>query len=1147
MACRGRRYRRAKKASKAKKMPARAEEKPLVLSGLPPEIQLCILKQLDYRDIQQLRCTSRYFKYLPSKRDMSYAREEYSARLFAAEMEECESEKACSDGLVDFAEYDIDRPSHRSQNGDDSDPKEESKRARDKRAHRSIDWNHLRPFVARMVKKKPKEGSAMAEDMTLSLDSLSLSLDFFSRQGSMVEMKTGYGIVKTHYGLAWIPPHPEPMLGSRDCEERPEERTWGFHADIAVHEQRRFTSRTQFSAHRRQKAKKKQTQRRTRCGRRRGKDSTVPPVVYSYIFCIASPEQRHDTLDSHLDRQERRHREPGPGPGVRESFVSSYEPKSHVVGDFDWLPTIDRTDARNEQTDRENDKTPHLRQKTAADNSTWVQPNRSAVDVGSSDRSRRKLSGDITLGTRGPFGPFHGKLDRTSPDSVARGGLLRESVFSDWRDGTALENTEDLQKNDPLATQIWKLYSRTKTQLPNQERMENLTWRMMAVSLRKEKEREQAQARLEQAQNEEALRSHDAGSAEPMNIDAFMASSSSISSPTGFSPSMSDGPSSHHAVASAIPIRSAKDEHQSPMGIVMPASLPHHPHVGTQTNEFGYVQRRVRKTSVDERIARKRPAESSPQVPPVHGLIISHDPDPDAGMTDFTLDHHHHHSHSHNLGHGPGHGHSHSHSHTFGMSQPPHSAPLNLDTFPVDDSSALEHPSFSSGGFQLSPTELSHMQSGAFSNLYSHTPLGSSLNSTDFYSSTASGYHSAVSTPHPGFEKDQSAYQHPVGPFHSHSLSNLSAPATTRYMYHAANDHPFNMAGSSGASSAVNPSGFNLQQHFVTPSSGPSHTDPSARPSTSLSTRGNMFSFGGDSDNEDDGNNTFLDRNMDLSADFNMLDDPSMNFGSSMQWDGSYSGSMSSMPSAHSQPSKQQAMGGTDLDDRNSDWAQLGSLNRTHGSAASVSELRNRDPDPRRQKIPRTISTPNATQLLRQGTDNNGFKSPHSPSSGPNSNAPSRPASPGGSKNAEPAGATTSCSNCFTQTTPLWRRNAEGQFLCNACGLFLKLHGVVRPLALKTDVIKKRNRGGGSNVTVVCRANPYPSQSPTNHPSVKYAYQHKHHPYVIVNVDVHALTDRRTHRSCSTKAKPSYHSIRHQYYSRTYPIPAYPRTTSLSR
>lgn len=56
----------------------------------------------------------------------------------------------------------------------------------------------------------------------------------------------------------------------------------------------------------------------------------------------------------------------------------------------------------------------------------------------------------------------------------------------------------------------------------------------------------------------------------------------------------------------------------------------------------------------------------------------------------------------------------------------------------------------------------------------------------------------------------------------------------------------------------------------------------------------------------------------------------------------------------------------------------------------------------------------------------------------------------------------TICSNCMTSTTPLWRRNAEGQPLCNACGLFLKLHGVVRPLSLKTDVIKKRNRSGSS-------------------------------------------------------------------------------------
>lgn len=35
-----------------------------------------------------------------------------------------------------------------------------------------------------------------------------------------------------------------------------------------------------------------------------------------------------------------------------------------------------------------------------------------------------------------------------------------------------------------------------------------------------------------------------------------------------------------------------------------------------------------------------------------------------------------------------------------------------------------------------------------------------------------------------------------------------------------------------------------------------------------------------------------------------------------------------------------------------------------------------------------------------------------------------------------------SCANCQTSTTTLWRRNAEGEPVCNACGLYTKLHGV---------------------------------------------------------------------------------------------------------
>ena len=36
------------------------------------------------------------------------------------------------------------------------------------------------------------------------------------------------------------------------------------------------------------------------------------------------------------------------------------------------------------------------------------------------------------------------------------------------------------------------------------------------------------------------------------------------------------------------------------------------------------------------------------------------------------------------------------------------------------------------------------------------------------------------------------------------------------------------------------------------------------------------------------------------------------------------------------------------------------------------------------------------------------------------------------------------CANCQTNTTTLWRRNAQGEPVCNACGLYYKLHKVRR-------------------------------------------------------------------------------------------------------
>jgi GATA-binding protein len=108
----------------------------------------------------------------------------------------------------------------------------------------------------------------------------------------------------------------------------------------------------------------------------------------------------------------------------------------------------------------------------------------------SSSTSARAQGSNITSPTQ-DLGIDH--LDLPAPEAIARNEVLRETMFPDWKDDSsadALESPEEMQKKDPLGTQIWKLYSRTKTRLPNQERMENLTWRMMAMNLRRREQME---------------------------------------------------------------------------------------------------------------------------------------------------------------------------------------------------------------------------------------------------------------------------------------------------------------------------------------------------------------------------------------------------------------------------------------------------------------------------------------------------------------------------------------------------------------------------------------------------------------------------------------------------------------------------------
>lgn len=48
------------------------------------------------------------------------------------------------------------------------------------------------------------------------------------------------------------------------------------------------------------------------------------------------------------------------------------------------------------------------------------------------------------------------------------------------------DGTDAERKKDPLSTQVWRMYTKAKDNLPNGSRLENLTWRMMAMTLKKE-------------------------------------------------------------------------------------------------------------------------------------------------------------------------------------------------------------------------------------------------------------------------------------------------------------------------------------------------------------------------------------------------------------------------------------------------------------------------------------------------------------------------------------------------------------------------------------------------------------------------------------------------------------------------------------
>ena len=420
--------------------------------------------------------------------------------------------------------------------------------------------------------------------------------------------------------------------------------------------------------------------------------------------------------------------------------------------------------------------------------------------------------------------------------------------------------------------------------------------------------------------------------------------------------------------------------------------------------------------------------------------------------------------------------------------------PFPLDTYHMENDPIITSAGPFQQHFSFSPSTSPLVQHGPFAGVYGTASMASSSLPTnaDLYSPPGSAYQSTVSTPHPMNEGESFYFasmdmRHPRAPSFRPGHPNMVAGAIGPQFMYGTNGNPM-FPASTAAADAVSAFAASGSFAHIDPTQVFQPDQPAARsPGVGMMPE-NMFSFGADSDGDDDEGGAFADRNLVLPSDFSVgVDDPVEVGSGNMGWDASLPGQFSTQAARYpgGPPRKQVTIGGTTTDyvDAAGEW-EGGSLARSQSQSFRQGD--------RRGKVPRTASTPAMNRGGANPFDRLGQSNPNSPppeaaggASGFSSVAHSRPSSPppgskhGSSTNLQAAGgggggqggpdgssAPTTCTNCFTQTTPLWRRNPEGQPLCNACGLFLKLHGVVRPLSLKTDVIKKRNRGSGASLPV---------------------------------------------------------------------------------
>ncbi|KAF9923349.1 hypothetical protein FBU30_006565 [Linnemannia zychae] len=123
------------------------------------------------------------------------------------------------------------------------------------------------------------------------------------------------------------------------------------------------------------------------------------------------------------------------------------------------------------------------------------------------------------------------------------------------------------------------------------------------------------------------------------------------------------------------------------------------------------------------------------------------------------------------------------------------------------------------------------------------------------------------------------------------------------------------------------------------------------------------------------------------------------------------------------------------------------------------------------------------------------------------------------------------CTNCKTTLTPLWRKDDAGEILCNACGLYYKLHHIHRPISLKRNVIRRRSRYEGGKAAATAAAAAAAANAASNqrrvqvHPHPVQIQQQQPQPQSVAPGFVHGLPQGPMHQQPSVSCALSASTI----------------------